>query len=250
MTLHDCGLWAGRRALYCVVLRNGCLATICTLAPNALAGWAARSLVHLCNATLVLDARSPLLDTARDLARLHGLRLLIAPGALVDALRLVSGLDRMAPVKSAALLARIAQLPLALDGLCLSTHDLVRPTARRASCALSSRTRRVSPVSHKPLPPGSRDSRRPEKQMITHSEFRAAPELAHLGCVLAALDALETTLIVETPSLDDLSPQVPTALLRTLALLSQLRVLRREIGLYRRSLLRVLRHGPDDSCSF
>ena len=124
MTHHACGLWVGRRALYCVTLRNGRLSTTSTLAPHAFAAWAADALAHLPNVTLVLDARSALCPYARETARRHGLRLLLAPGSLVDALRLVSGLDRMAPAKSAALLARIADLPLAIDALGLSANDL------------------------------------------------------------------------------------------------------------------------------
>lgn len=124
MTHHDCGLWVGRRALYCVTLRNGRLSSTSMLSPHALASWAADSLAHLPNVTLVLDARSALRLPAREIARRHALRLLLAPGELVDALRLVSGLDRMAPAKSAALLARIADLPLAIDALGLSANDL------------------------------------------------------------------------------------------------------------------------------
>ena len=87
--------------------------------------------------------------------------------------------------------------------------------------------------------------------MIRPDLLRAAPELAHLPVLLAALDSLETLLLVEHPTIAEPGPHPPPTLLGAVLLRARIRSLRREIRRYRRCVRNVVSPGPpsprDDS---
>jgi hypothetical protein len=71
--------------------------------------------------------------------------------------------------------------------------------------------------------------------------LHAAPELAHLNVLYAALRTFELQLRAEHPSIDTPDPNPPPTLRHAIFLRAQIALLRRDLARYRRAVLNVVR---------